>query len=308
MGFVSALVLITLGILLCTYLVYLSVNADAVHFCELFGSECTSVVRSDYGRLGEISVSSLGLGYFVFHFCFLLAVKLKNIRSHAGKVFTCGFCLIGLTFSIYCIYLLASVMKQTCIACYAVHAVNLLLFVVYVLLYYRIIPPSEKNCTYPSIRKTGFAGIISISLLVAVNVVIVTTLLEAKQQLAFERSKTANNLLYYRYLYDTAKPTNFLIEPQDKVIGEKGIAVHQIILFFKDGCPHCKMAKEKLTAMVEKHEMSVYLVIKNVRSLSAGNLNHLNVTRFPTVFVDGKLAEGWEVPGFLDPFFEDCGC
>ena len=232
MGFLSALVLINLGILLCTYLVYLSVNADAGHFCELFGSDCSLVVRSGYGRLGEISVSSLGLGYFVFHFCFLLAVKLKTIRSLAGRICTCGFCLIGLAFSIYCIYLLAAVLKQTCIACYAVHAVNLLLFVVYVLLFYRIIPSSERNRTHPSIRKTGFAGIVSISLLVAVNVVLVTTLLEAKQQLTIERSKTVNNLLYYRYLYDTAKPTIFLIEPQDKVIGEKGIAVHQIILFF----------------------------------------------------------------------------
>ena len=68
------------------------------------------------------------------------------------------------------------------------------------------------------------------------------------------------------------------------------------------------MAKEKLTAMVEKHEMSVYLVIKNVRSMSAGNLIDLNVTSFPAVFIDGKLAQGWEVPGFLDPFLEDCGC
>lgn len=300
--------LISLGILLCTYLVYLSVNTDAGHLCELFKSDCTSVIRSDYGRLGDISVASLGLGYFVFHFCFLLAVKNKTIRIHAAKVCTCWFCLFGLAFSIYCIFLLAAVLKQNCIACYAVHAVNLLLFVVYVLFFYRIIPPSERNRTHPSLRKTGLVSIASISLLVAINVGLATNLLDARQQLSFERSKTVNNLLYYRYLYDTAKPKFFLIEPQDKVIGEKGIAVHQIILFFKDGCPYCNKANEKLTGMVEKHEMSVYLVIKNVRSLSPDNLNNLNVARLPAVFIDGKLAEGWEVPGFLDPFLEDCGC
>ena len=308
LGYISALVLCSLGILLCTYLVYLSVNTDAGHFCELFGSDCTSVIRSDFGQLGEISVASLGLGYFVFHFSFLLALKNKIIRSHAGNVCTCGFGLIGLAFSIYCIYILAAVLKLTCIACYAVHAVNLLLFGVYVLLFYRISPPSENNRPHPSVRETGMVRIGAFSLLLAINFILAANLLDTRQQLSVERHKTVNNLLYYRFLYDTAKPNHFTIEPQDSVFGEKGIAVHQIILLFKDGCLYCKKAKEKLTATVEKHELSVYLVLKNASSMSPVKLKDLNVARLPAVFIDGKLAEGWELPGFLDPFLEDCGC
>ena len=100
----------------------------------------------------------------------------------------------------------------------------------------------------------------------------------------------------------------FEIAPSDTVIGEKGVAIHQIVMFYKDNCNHCRLAKKKLAEIVTQHDMAVYLVLKNVKNLTARQLKRLDVTKTPAVFIDGKMAAGWEVSGFLDVFTQDCGC
>jgi hypothetical protein len=51
-----------------------------------------------------------------------------------------------------------------------------------------------------------------------------------------------------------------------------------------------------------------YLVLKNFQSLSAEELDRFGISRVPAVFINGKMAEGWDVPGFLDEFTAGCGC
>ena len=80
------------------------------------------------------------------------------------------------------------------------------------------------------------------------------------------------------------------------------------MFLYKDGCNHCRRSKEKLINAVVESDGAVYLVMKNVSANSKQKMSQWDVSKVPAVFVDGKRALGWEVPGFLNKFTENCGC
>ena len=304
--FVRVAVLISGGIGFCLYLIYLSYFSEAGRFCEIFGTDCTSVIHSAYGSFGGISTATLGLSYFVFQLLFLLG--LKRVRVDAPEIITVAAFMLssaGFAFSLYFIYLLKAVLKQSCFACYGVHFINAALFVEYLV---RFIGARRRRA---KLRLTTFfldpkciaAGVFS--LLIALNVAFGASLLEARYHLAAERRKLQENLQYHQYLYQSSNYQEFEIAPTDIVVGEKGVAIHQIVMLFKDNCDHCRKAKETLSALVREHEMAIYLVLKNVKDFTPDQLEKLQVTKTPAIFIDGKLAVGWEMPGFLDEFTED---
>jgi len=307
--FARVAVLIGGGICFCLYLIYLSYFSSAGRFCELFGTDCSAVIQSDFGSFGGISTASLGLSYFVFHLSLLIGFK----RFHAERpemITTAAFFLstAGLACSLYFIFLLKVVLKQGCFACYGVHFINALLFVQYLIriIRDRRLIARHRLCAF--IFESKSVAAIVFSLLVALNVVFGANFLEARHHLDSERQKLNENLQYYQYLYHTAEYHEFDIVPADEVIGEIGLAIHQIVMFYKDSCNHCRKAKEKLSAIVQENDMAVYLVLKNVKDFTPHQLQALNVSQTPTVFIDGKKAAGWEVPGFLNEFTRDCGC
>lgn len=118
----------------------------------------------------------------------------------------------------------------------------------------------------------------------------------------------SDRLVFFRDLYHEAKEHAFVIEPDDQIFGDRGVAVHQIVFIYDDDCPPCEAAVEKLISVVHKYERSVYLILKHRKYIPEPLLKQLHLLRMPVVFIDGKFAEGWDFPGFLQPFVEDCGC
>jgi len=302
-------VLISGGIGFCSYLIYLSYFSEAGQFCKIFGTDCSAVIHSFYGSFGGISTASLGLSYFIFHLSLLIG--LNRFRADAPAIVISTVFLIsiiGVAFSLYFIYLLKVVLKQSCFACYGVHFINAILFVQYLILLIRHRRFFAKQRLIGFLLEPKSITISVFSLLVALNVVFGANFLEARYQLASERQKLEDNLQYFKYLYRTSAYHEFEIAPSDTLVGEKGVAIHQIVMFYKDGCNHCRQAREKLSNIVDQNYMAVYLVLKNTKRFTPHQLKTLGVTKTPTVFIDGKMAVGWEMPGFLNEFTKDCGC
>jgi uncharacterized membrane protein/glutaredoxin len=301
--------LICVGIGFCVYLIYLSYFTEAGQFCEIFGTDCSAVIHSPYGSFGGISTASLGLSYFIFHLSLLIGLNRFRADAPAIVISTVFFLsIIGIAFSLYFIYLLNVVLEQSCFACYGVHVINAILFVQYFILIVRHRSYFAKQRLIGFLLEPKSNTIAVFSLLVALNVVFGANLLEARYQLASERQKLEDNLQYFKYLYKISEYHEFEIVPSDILVGEKRVAIHQIVMFYKDGCDHCRQAREKLANIVDQNYTAVYLVLKNIKNFTPHQLKTLAVTKTPTVFIDGKMAVGWEMPGFLNEFKKDCGC
>jgi len=146
------------------------------------------------------------------------------------------------------------------------------------------------------------------ALFLAVIVFLAVNLAETKNILKIEQAQLSQNLDYYKFIHTQADKFNFKIEDGDEVHGEPGIAIHQMVLLYKDGCSHCENAKEKLIKTVNEYETAVYLLLKNYTSFTRQALEEMKVDKAPILFINGQMAIGWEIPGFLDNYTEDCGC
>jgi glutaredoxin len=256
-----------------------------------------------------VSTATWGLGYFAFQIFFLVGLKwLKKDFGPAQMPIPFLFSIFAVLLGFYFIYILTFILKERCLACYGVHTINGLLLIMNVYYLVRTGDALHRKYLKSYFLNAQTAAITLISLLLATNIVSGANLLETKYHLQEERKKLSENLQYYSYLHNQSKAHEFTIAPTDKVIGEKAIALHQILLVYKDGCSHCERAKTKLSLSVRKHHLAVYLVMKNIDSLSKAQLKQFGITRVPVVFIDGKRADGWEMPGFMDAYFEDCGC
>ena len=303
--------LICVGIGFCLFLIYLnySSSGEAGRFCAIFGTDCAAVTRSAFGSFGGISTATIGLSYYIFQLSILIG--LFRIRAEAPELLVYAAFWIssaGLAFSLLFVYLLQVVLQQSCLACYGVHFINAILFGQGLILFVRDRRVADGQCLTGLFREPKSLAVFVISLLAALNVTFGASFLEARRELAAERGKLQQNLQYYKYLYAMSEYHEFEIEPADIVVGEKGIAIHQIVMFYKERCDHCRAAEEKLSAIVEKNDLAVYLVLKNVKHFTPRQLDTLGVGKTPTIYIDGKKAAGWEVPGFLNEFTRDCGC
>ena len=144
--------------------------------------------------------------------------------------------------------------------------------------------------------------------MLALTVFLALNLWASHTELVAERNKLGRNLEYFHYLYRNSPLYSLPVSAADRVIGDPDVAIHQIVLVYKDGCRHCRAVREKLTATVQVHPEGVYLVLKNFRNFSAEELKRFGISRVPAVFINGKRAAGWDIPGFLDEFTAGCGC
>lgn len=108
--------------------------------------------------------------------------------------------------------------------------------------------------------------------------------------------------------YRQMKDYHFTIEPGDLVEGEKGIAIHQIVLITKANCRVCDDVVEELSRIVRENYMAVYLIVKKNYDINGETRGDLKISQFPVVFIDGKYSPLWDEPGFLEVFTNDCGC
>ena len=295
----SILGLCGLGVILCLYLTSLSLGpAAGDHLCRSLGGDCNGAVNSAHGRIFGFSLASLGLGYFAFQTVLTLSIlrgspalapALRIRRLLAGG---------ALAASLYCGYLLIFVLPQGCPACYGVHLVNACLFGACTI---RPMP----GRIFPA---AGAFAPLFLAAWMATVIVLGTALAESRNQLADTRKKIEDNLDYYRYRYQISPAHRFEASPADTVEGEPAIALHQIVLFYKFDCSHCKEARKQLSQTVHRHDTAVYLLLKEVGPMDTALLERYGIEGVPAVFIDGRRAKGWQVPGFLTPFVEDCGC
>lgn len=295
-----------LGLALTGYLAALSAFSEAGRLCDLVGSDCLSAVHSEYGRVFGFSVASLGLGYFTFQL--MLAIQIAR-RAPAAALLSQvqllgAFAATGA--SLFFAYVLRFVLQQSCIACYGVHAVNAA--ALGLCLVRRLGKVQEPVGIFSGLFRRRLGSALAIPILLAADITLSAGFLETKVLFQSEQRKIRNNLEYYRHLYQSSPLHSFTVAPADLVIGEPAIALHQIILLHKEGCVHCRAAKEKLADIVRKHDRAVYLVIKEASGISPSTLQGLQVQQVPAVFIDGRFAEGWQAPGFLETFTDDCGC
>lgn len=304
----GVMVLSMTGAVGCGYLLHLALGPETEGLCEVLGSSCGATVRAKSHHLGGFSPVSLGLGYFSGHFVYAALMRFRRSCPHPAAVaplLLIG--LPGLAVSVYFCHLLTFVLERPCAVCIGIHVVNALLFGATARQAYlhrtAVIAAIGGICSDGRIFRAGL-----LALVLAANATLFATIVELRYDLTTAQHRIKDNLAYYRYLYDKAPVYYFGIGPRDAVVGEPGIAIHQIVCFYREACPHCRQAKNHLIPMVKRHDTAVYLVLKNAAHLSADTLQSLDIQRVPAVFIDGKFAAGWQLDGFLDRFVNDCGC
>ena len=297
------------GCLTCAYLTVLSFSADAGHFCELAGTDCVGVIGSDYGRILGLSVATLGLGFFLGQ-AVLLVVAGKRSAAPAVSYLLLGAGATGLLFSGYLIYVMRVALGQDCLACYGAHAANAAALARLVARVVRMRRNELRANRQKAAPAGGLRALVALSILSAASVIFGLNWMEARHQLSMERARLKENLDYHSYRYESAQRLQLQADAGDTIVGERAVAPHQIILFYKQSGGHCQAAREKMTAVVKRHENAVHLILKDLQRLTDVERNLLKeqISKLPSVFVYGKHAAGWEVPGFLERFTLDCGC
>lgn len=290
-----------IGGLCSIYLSSLSFFGAESKLCELFGSDCNSVINTQYGKLFELPVSLLGISYsLVIIISELFTAKNRNVDTIIMTAVS-GAAFFG---SIFFSFVMLFVIKQTCIVCYTVHATNTVLFALYLLRLRKVLPLdlSLSSLITGIIERsyTCFAPAL-IALLLIDHAYLATSLQK-------ERKKLDDNVNYYLYLYEKSKLTEIPVEVEDEIYGEQETASIKIMLIYKDGCPHCVEAKKKLTALFYKNIGTVCLIFKNKKHSTKEELQSWGIQKVPAVIIDDHPARGWDSPGFLNYIVDNCDC
>jgi uncharacterized membrane protein len=293
------------GAVLSLYLFRLGFDKEGGNFCELLRSDCLSVIASDFGVLRGFPVAGFGAAYF-----FMQAGLLFTVRRHRAAGGGRSWLpllpgnLLAVAASLYFIYVMQALIKEACIFCYAVHGVNFLSLALLCVLCRQNNPKERER----GLDRLAGGWVYGTPLLLALTVFFGINLFATRNQLVAEQKSRGENLSYFQYLYRTSPLHPIAVAADDQVIGNPEVAVHQIILVYKEGCRHCLAAREKLTTVVRNHPAEIYLVLKNYRNFSAAELDKLGISRAPAVFINGKRAEGWDISGFLDDYTVGCDC
>lgn len=303
-GFMLFPGLLVAGCLACVYLISISFVPDAGKFCELFNTNCLSIISSEYGSIFIFSSSSLGLAYYIFLLSFLCLHFVFQDKKRLPLEFITVSGTIGLMASLFYLHIYFKT-PETCIACLFVHMVNFVFFIC-CLVFFTASPKGERPGK-PGKRENRAGVYAAFSLLISVSVLFGINIAETRYMLENEKNKGSENLEFARYLHDNAQKHSFQIIENDKVIGDKR-SLHQIVLIQKEGCSQCKKAKEQLIPLVKKNPDVLSIVIKNYSDIPQNKLEQMGITKAPMVFFNGQEAAGWSLPGFFDAYIEDCGC
>jgi len=294
------------GAALCLYLFLLAVNREGGGLCTLLGSDCLGVTQSAYGSWLGFSVASCGLAYFALQLGLVACGRSRGESIFIWRaLFTLN--LAAVAVSIWFIVVMLGVLHESCIACFAVHGVNGLSLLVLIKGVADRRGAVEKIIGPPA-QPGGRLPFPVSPLLFALAVFLAANLHATRNDLDLEKKKLGENLGYFQYLYRNAPFCSLQYQAGDLIIGNDSEATHGIVLIYKDGCRHCRQAREKLAALVRDNPAAFYLVLKNHERLSAEELERLEISRLPAVFINGKRADGWDLPGFWDEFAEACGC
>jgi predicted DsbA family dithiol-disulfide isomerase/uncharacterized membrane protein len=224
-----------------------AVNPLLAQHCGGAESDCVSVLRSAYARLGAGAGdaggpagppwAAIGAGYFGFlGLWFLLVGPASRARWlwHLGLLALIG---LGLWSSIHLSLVMATILHRSCMGCLAVHAINggLALLALASFPWRRERPRRPPHPTAPLALATLLAGYLLVQ----------THMLEAGQRAARAGMQAAtrivNDVDLALFKYKRQAPTPVPLRPDEPLEGPPD-APHTLIVFSDLECPRCAQA------------------------------------------------------------------
>lgn len=127
---IVCLVLVFIGILISGYLSYVKLTETAIACVEGDSFNCDSVTGSVYGKVAGIPIAYLGLAtYLGIGALILLENRLALLRDY-GVTLVFGITLFGFIYSMFLVYVQASILRAFCSWCLGHEVVMTLLFIV----------------------------------------------------------------------------------------------------------------------------------------------------------------------------------
>ena len=296
------LILYTIGLLASVVLIAGSVGHPAFgRVCELTGADCAAVTSSEWGSVFGVSWASLGLAWFAA----MLALRLIGLLGFISvperllRVVHLG----ALVIALYLSGLMFSGVTGVCSLCLLVHAVNVLATLILFMWRVALDTANHDKISRPAWVPLQLVVCLFLLVLCAANWWLTTLNLNATNE------RIVGNLQYWQFLHRQQPKHSFIPKEGDEAFDLDGEGFHQIVLIYKDGCQHCKRAKEYLGNLARNNSDTVYVIFKNINSLSVARLHEIGVKGAPAVFLNGRLAEGWEVSGFFrEVLGDECDC
>ncbi|NWG15615.1 MAG: vitamin K epoxide reductase family protein [Chloroflexi bacterium] len=124
------LALVVIGVFISGYLSYIKLTETAIICVEGSSFNCDSVTGSVYGKVAGIPIAYLGLAtYLALGALVLLENRVSLLRNY-GITLVFGITLFGFIYSMFLVYVQASILKAFCSWCLAHEVVMTLLFIV----------------------------------------------------------------------------------------------------------------------------------------------------------------------------------
>lgn len=125
-----SLVLVVIGIVISAYLSYTKLANASVICAEGEAFNCDAVTSSVYGKIAGIPIAYLGLLTYLFLGALLLLENRIGFLRDYGITIIFAATLFGFIYSMYLVYVQASILKSFCVWCLGHEVVMTLLFIV----------------------------------------------------------------------------------------------------------------------------------------------------------------------------------
>lgn len=124
-----SLVLVVIGIVISAYLSYTKLTNTAVVCAEGDAFNCDAVTTSVYGKVAGIPIAYLGLLTYLFLGALLLLENRIPFLRDYGVTLVFAVTLFGFIYSMFLVYVQASILRSFCVWCLGHEVVMTLLFI-----------------------------------------------------------------------------------------------------------------------------------------------------------------------------------
>lgn len=216
-------------------------------------SPCQALLRSNRSSSFGIPWVALGMAYFSFILVWALFVGPPERGRRLWAMPVLAVLLLGSLISLLLIGMMASDLRQWCAGCVAVHCLNGLILLVFVV----GLISAPKN---PEPRPRASLALASLTAGSAVAVVQVLWLLlgmsqQVGGQVSREYRKIVDDPAYARWRYERQPVMDVTLRPDDHIFGSP-TAPHTLVAFLDFQCPHCqdvsKLIEEKQAAFPDQ--------------------------------------------------------
>lgn len=124
-----SLVLVVIGVIISAYLSYTKLANASIICAEGEAFNCDAVTASVYGKIAGIPIAYLGLFTYLFIGALLLLENRIPFLQDYGVTIVFAIMLFGFIYSMFLVYVQASILKSFCVWCLGHEVVMTLLFV-----------------------------------------------------------------------------------------------------------------------------------------------------------------------------------